>query len=445
MRENFSSKLGFILTAAGSAVGLGNICRFPYGVNENGGAAFLLVYLFCVVIIGFPFMWLEIGLGRMTGKGMSAAFEKTGANWFFKLNPLLALIISFIILSYYSVLAGWCLGYLGLSLVDKHEDFGNFVSNANYTVPSALVFILLVVWIVRSGVKAGIERASKIMMPLLFVILIGMAIYSLSLPNAYKGVEFLFHVDFSKITPNLLVSAFGQALFSLSLGIGGLTIYGSYLSKKDNIVSISFWVILMDTLVALLAGLIIFPAVFSFGISPKSELAFTFNVLPEIFSSMPYGYVLSVLFFLLLALAALTSGISFFEILVGNITDKSQISRKKVSYLLGIFVALLAIPSALSTGANAWFSSVSLFGKSGFLDILDHTFGTVLFIISAAMTSIYVGWFMPTKEVAEEISVGCSMFAKPLFLGVSLYKVFIFSVKFIIPILIAFVFAQKFL
>lgn len=273
-RGQWGSKFGFIMAAAGSAVGLGNIWRFPYITGQNGGGAFVFVYVLCVLLIGLPLIYNEIALGRFTRKNTIGAFKDTGANPFWMvMGAVMALCVSFFVLSYYSVIAGWTVGYIISEFTDFIKDFNTFRSAPEYVIPFFAVFMIATILIVLGGISGGIEKASKILMPLLFILLFAVMLRSLTLPGAMEGVRYYLTPDFSKITGKVILSALGQAFFSLSVGWGILITYGSYLPKDQNIVTSGLWIGFMDTMVALLAGLMIFPAVFAFGKDPAQGTA----------------------------------------------------------------------------------------------------------------------------------------------------------------------------
>jgi neurotransmitter:Na+ symporter, NSS family len=441
-RGQWGSKFGFIMAAAGSAVGLGNIWRFPYVTGENGGGAFVFVYIICVLVVGLPLLYNETALGRLTGKNTVGAFRDTGANKFWQwTGAFLALSVSFFVLSYYGVIAGWTIGYIISEFTDFIKDFETFRSNALYVIPFFAVFMAITIYIVQAGVSGGIEKASKILMPILFVLIILVIIRSITLPGAMEGVKYYLTPDFSKIDGGTILAALGQAFFSLSIGWGIMITYGSYLPKDNNIVTSGLWVGTMDTLVALLGGLMIFPAVFAFGKDPAGGTTLVFQVLPEIFNSLPAGgNIVGALFFLLLCIAALTSSISMIEVPGSYLIDEKKWSRKKASWTIGILAFLVGIPSALSGGASDFFTNISLnfFGtvKTGFLDIMDALFGSLFIVIVCLMTALYVGWVLKPKAVADEIGIGSSFFNKKLVGGVTPSQLWIFFIKYICPIVI---------
>jgi NSS family neurotransmitter:Na+ symporter len=436
-RGQWGSKFGFIMAAAGSAVGLGNIWRFPYITGQNGGGAFVLVYLLCVILIGVPLLFTEMGFGRFTKKGTIGAFKDTGANpAFMGLGAVLALMVSFFVLSYYGNIAGWTIGYIFKSLSGDTGSFAEFAANPMNTISLMGVFTLITILIVRKGISGGIEKAAKILMPVLFLLIFIVAIRSMSLPGAMKGVDFYLNPDFSKISGQTFLVALGQAFFSMSIGWGIMITYGSYLPKSANIVSSGVWVGLMDAGVALLAGFMIFPAVFAFGKDPAAGPTLVFQVLPEIFSNMPGGSIIGAFFFLLLMVAALTSSISMLEVPASYFMDEKKWSRSKSAWVVGGLLFLVGIPSALSQGGSAFFSemNVTVFGSTyvGFQDILDFFFGTFFIVVVALVTCVYVGWKMPIKNIVSEISSGAPGWTEDSFAS----KAFVFFIRYVCPVVI---------
>ena len=433
----WGSKFGCIMAAAGSAVGLGNIWRFPYITGENGGGAFVLVYLACVILIGVPLLFNEMGFGRFTKKSTIGAFKDTGANPFFMgLGAILAVLVSFFVLSYYGVIAGWTIGYIGKSITGSGGTFEEFSSNPTYTIPLMAIFTLVTIFIVTKGVSGGIEKAAKILMPVLFGLIFIVAIRSLTLEGAMKGVNFYLNPDFSKITGNTILAALGQAFFSMSIGWGIMITYGSYLPKSANIVSSGIWVGFMDAGVALLAGFMIFPAVFAFGQSPEAGPTLVFQVLPEIFSNMPGGAIIGAFFFLLLTVAALTSSISMLEVPASYFMDEKKWSRKKSAWVVGGLIFLFGVPSALSSVDGNFFATMSVPSfdgpKTGFFDILDYYFGTFFIVIVALVTCIYVAWSMPIKNIVSEIDTGSPKWKEGTFAS----NAFVVFIRYICPIVI---------
>ncbi|GAB5523992.1 MAG: sodium-dependent transporter [Roseivirga sp.] len=438
-RGQWGSKFGFIMAAAGSAVGLGNIWRFPYITGENGGGAFVLVYLLCVILIGVPLLFTEMGLGRMTKKSTIGAFKDTGANSVYMgAGAILALGVSFFVLSYYGNIAGWTIGYIFKMLSGSEGTFTEFAANPSYTIPLMGVFVVATVLIVLGGVSGGIEKAAKFLMPLLFVLITVVAIRGLTLEGAMKGVDFYMNPDFSKINANTFLVALGQAFFSMSIGWGIMITYGSYLPKNSNIVSSGVWVGFMDAGVALLAGFMIFPAVFAFGKDPASGPALVFEVLPEVFNAMPGGAIIGGFFFLLLLVAALTSSVSMLEVPASYFMDEKKWSRKKAAWTVGILLFVVGVPSALSKGGSAFFTDMSVqlpwmdAPAVGFQDILDYFFGTFFIVVVALVTCIYVAWKIGAEKIVGELEQGSEKFRA----GTLKAKGFIFFIKFVCPLVI---------
>lgn len=443
-RAQFGSKFGFIMAAAGSAVGLGNVWRFPYLTGENGGAAFVIVYIFCVVLVGAPMLINEIALGRLTGKNPVGAFTVLGANKFWVLlTGVLPLLVTFVVLSYYSIIAGWTVGYIFTSLLSIKLSFTEFIATPAYAIPLGGFVMLITTLIVLGGVAGGIEKATKIMMPMLFVLLILVIFRSVTLPGASKGIVYYLIPDFSKINGQVILKALTQAFFSLGVGWGMMITYGSYLPKSQNIVTSSLWVAAMDTSVALLAGLMVFPAVFAFNMSPSEGPTLVFSVLANIFQEMPFGNIAGALFFLLLFLAAITSTISMLEAPTAFFMDTKKWSRKKSAWLVAGVAFLFGIPSALSNGGLALFSNLEMnflgTDKKGFMDIMDFLFGTLFMLIVVLATCLYTGWFMKISKLTEEIEIGTPGFMTGKIVGIPPFQIWIYLIRFVCPVIIVLV------
>ena len=438
-RGQWGSKLGFIMAAAGSAVGLGNIWRFPYVTGENGGAAFVVVYLACVLFIGLPLMWCELALGRASGRNPVGAFRETGGGLPFLFTGVLCLAACFFVLTYYGVIAGWTISYAISQISQTQLIFKEYVADPVYVLPVFALFIVLTVVIVRAGVEKGIEKWSKILMPILFALMLVVIVRGVTLDGAGAGLTYYLKPDFGKIDGIVVLKALGQAFFSLSVGWGLMITYGSYMSKKEDIISNGFWVGLADTSVALLAGLMIFPAVFAMGHTPDSGTGLAFTTLPAVFESMPAGWLVGAVFFLLLSVAAVTSSISMLEVPVSYFVDEKNSRRTTCAVIVGLLAFVVGIPSALSSGGNEWLSNITLFGQKGFFSILDQVFGTLALIVISLMLSIYVGWVWKPKNAIAEIEQGCDWFTKPLFGAIAPASVWTFFVKFICPIVISLV------
>ena len=337
-RGSFASRFGTIAAVGGSVIGLGNIWRFPYVAGENGGAAFILIYLTISFLISIPIMLSEFCLGRSTKRNSMRAFSKLAPGTKWKWVGYMGILCAFIILSFYCVIAGWSLEFLKESMLNRFHDrtpeqvaaaFNGFVASGWRPIAWTLVFIAASAFIVYSGIEKGIERYNKILMPMLFLLLLGMALNALTLDGARQGIDFLLKPDFSKITGATVLEALGQSFFSMSLGMGCMITYGSYLRKNENMFRIGAMVSLSDITVAVLSGLAIFPAVFSFGISPTSGPELVFLTLPNVFAQMSGGYVISVVFFVLLFLAAITSSVSLLEVIIAYLSEEMRITRSK--------------------------------------------------------------------------------------------------------------------
>ncbi len=438
-RGQWGSSLGFIMAAAGSAVGLGNIWRFPYLTGENGGGAFVFVYAICVLLIGLPLLLNEIALGRKSGKNPIGAIRETGGNGFWQIAGILCILVCFCVLSYYSVIAGWTIGYIFTELINIPIDFADFQQTPMYVIPLCFFFIIMTIGVVLGGVSGGIEKAAKFLMPVLFLIIIFIAGRSVTLEGASAGIEYYLNPDFSKITGSVILAALGQAFFSMSVGWGLMITFGSYLPKSGNIVASSGWIAGMDSAVALLGGLMVFPALFALlpGKDPAGGPALVFEVLPLVFDAMPGGNVIGALFFLLLLVAALTSSISMLEVPVSYLIDEKRWSRKKAAWSIGIAAMALSIPSALSSIEGNFFSTLTLsfWGNTqvGFFSIMDFVFGTFAVVVICLMLSLYTGWAKKIGDYADELSLG-----SPAFKG-GLRKAWIFAIKWVCPLVIALV------
>lgn len=440
-RAQFATRLGIIATTVGSAVGLGNIWRFPYEAGNNGGGAFLLCYLLCIIALGIPVLCAEFAIGRSTQSNIFGAFRqlKSNGNWHWV--GYIGILSSIMILSFYSVVAGWTMEYIyqsitgGLNLSGEtafHNHFTAFSTSNWRPILWTVIFLLCNYIIVVRGVKKGIEKMSNIMMPALFVLLIIFCINSLLMPKADEGLKFLFTPDFSKITPKVIVSALGQAFFSLSLGLGTMMTYGSYFTKDTRIVRSATITASLDTLVAILAGVIIFPAVFSFGMSPVQGPALVFEVLPSIFAQMPGSQIWSVLFFFLLFLASLTSTISMSEVSIAFFTEEKKMTRTKASTINLIMALCGGVLSALSFG---YFSDKSLFGicRLDFFSFFDFTSSNILLPLGGMLISIFAGWILDRTRLKDTLTNEGKI-------GVKTFSLLVFCLKFIAPIGILLIF-----
>ncbi len=437
-RDSFGSKFGIIAAAAGSAVGLGNIWKFPYVAGQNGGGAFLIVYLLFIVAIGLPLMLSEFSIGRRAQRNAIGSFKKLapGKPWY--LVGVMGLAAAFLILSFYSAVAGWTMEYVSKSVVNafagKDEAqlnimFGDFITGTWRPLLWQLIFMALTAWIVASGIKDGIEKYTKVLMPLLVIMIIVLCIRSLTLPGAGEGLAFLFKPDFPSLTADAILSALGQAFFSLSLGMGTLITYGSYIGKNDNLPGTVLQVSAADTIIAIMAGVAIFPAVFAFGIDPAEGPGLVFITLPNIFQQMPGGYFFALMFFILLSVAALTSSISLLEVVVAYFTEELNLTRIKATILGAVMISVLGVFCTLSFGVM---SEVKIFGMV-FFDLMDFTSSNLLLPLGGFFIVIFVGWYLGPELSHREISN-----AGELKLGY--FPVFMFLVKFVAPFAITLVF-----
>lgn len=440
VKGKFSTKFGVLAATVGSAVGLGNIWRFPYEAGVHGGGAFLIVNLLFVVILGIPVICAEFIVGHHSGADVWKAFDsfKNGRNW--KIIGFMGLTAATLILGFYSVVAGWTVEYIfkslsgfsGLSTPDAlHQQFVAFSSNPWQPLVWTLLFLVANYLILIRGVEKGIEKMSNILMPVLFLILLIFTVNSLCLPKSQEGLAFLFKPDFSEITPSVVLGALGQAFFSLSLGLGCLITYAGYFKKETPLLKTASLSALLDTLVAILAGVIIFPAVFSFGQEPAAGPQLVFEVLPSIFCNMPLGVFWATLFFVLLFVASLTSTLSLFETLVAFLCGRKKMSRlKAVNISMGI-VMVLAVVCSLSFGPLA---EMEILGFN-FFNLLDYVSSNILLPLGGMLCSIFVGWFVDRRIIKSELlGESSSGFKK------STVKVVTFSLRYIAPVGIGLVF-----
>ena len=441
-RGAWGSRTAFILAAAGSAIGLGNIWGFPTQTGLNGGAGFVLVYLICVLLIGVPVMIAELVIGRAAGSDPVGAFKKLMPGTAWKAVGGLGVAVGLVILSYYSVLAGWTLNYIRLTATGAFantdsaqvaEVFGAAAGNGVLAITLHGLFMVLTVWVVTGGIKGGIERVTSLLMPVLLVLLVLLALRSITLPGAGAGLDFYLRPDFSKITGSVIVSALGQAFFSLSLGMGAMITYGSYLSKRENLVSSAFYVCMADVTIAVLAGIVIFPALFSVpGLEPNQGPGLIFVVLPNIFNAIPLGQLFGTAFYVLLAIAALTSSISLLEVVVAYFIDQRGMERRQAAMMLGGAAFLLGIPSALGNGAVGWLTDMSLPGfetlGTGFVTVADFVVGKLLLIVGAFFICVFLAWKWGLENALAEISEGCDSF--------SLQPVWTVLIKWVCPVAI---------
>ena len=445
-RVNFGSRLGIILATAGSAVGLGNIWRFPYMTGQNGGAAFIIIYVGCVLLLGIPCMVNEFIIGRHGASNTARAYTKLSNGTPWKWVGFLGVFTGFLITGYYCVVSGWCLQYVFGALTGSTDGdaayvqryFTEFTSSPVKPVLWTLVFMVITHVVIVRGVENGIERASKMMMPTLFVLLLVIVVSSCLLPNAERGISYLFKPDFSKVDSNVFLGALGQSFYSMSIAMGCLCTYASYFTRQTNLVKSAVQISLIDCLVAILAGLMIFPAAFSVGISPDSGASLVFITLPNVFhqafSSMPaVGWVISVLFYLLLALAALTSLISLHEVSTAFFQEELHTSRGRAATIVTVACCIIGVFCSLSLGA---YEGLSLFGKSLF-DLFDFVTGQIFLPIGGFLTCLFVGWYVPKRVVHDELTNWGTVSG-------ALFGIYLFCVRFVCPVCILLVFLNQF-
>jgi len=407
-RGSFASRLGFILAAAGSAIGLGNIWKFPYLAGANGGALFLMVYLAIVFTIGVSVMLAEFAIGRAGERNPVGAFKRLrGGAW--TGVGYMAVVGGFVILSFYGVVGGWTIAYAVrtaagmLNLADANAlagAFKSFVADPLEPVVYHFAFMAMTIAIVARGIERGIELSCRVLMPLLFAIVVVLCVRSLTLPGAAEGIKFFLNPDFSKLSGAMVTAALGQAFFSLSLGMGAMITLGSYLSQQTHLAGSALWVTSLDTLIAVMAGVMILPAVFAFGFDPGAGPGLTFITLPAVFARMPWGAGFGTLFFVLLVVAALTSAISLLEVVVAFLVDENGWTRIKAAIGAGAVIFLLGIPSSLSFGA--W-GDLKLFGK-GFFELMDYAASNIMLPLGGILIAVFVGWVVNPRIMAEASS-----------------------------------------
>ena len=445
-RANFGSKLGAILAAAGSAVGLGNIWRFPYEAGSHGGAAFILTYLGCVLLFGVPIMVAEFSIGRRSRSNTARAYQKLAPGTAWKWVGRMGVLTGFLILGYYVVVSGWTLEFIVEAATNSFAEksandfivsFNEFIGNPWRPILWVVVFMLATHFIVVKGVEKGIEKSAKIMMPVLFILLLILAGCAIALPGGSEGLEFLLKPDFSKVNGSVLLGAMGQAFFSLSIGMGCLCTYASYFKQDTNLPKTAFSVALIDTSVAVLAGFIIFPAAFSVGIEPDMGPSLLFVTLPNVFQQAFGGLpglavILSIMFYILLALAALTSTISLHEVATAYLHEEFSMSRSKAAWLVTIGCTLLGVLCSLSLGIGKEYTIAGL----TLFDLFDFVTAKIMLPLGGFFIAIFTGWYLDKRIVWEEFSNHGQ-------LKVYLYKLLILLLKYIAPIGIAFIFINE--
>ena len=445
-RANFGSKLGVILATAGSAVGLGNVWRFPYMAGENGGAVFIIIYVVCVVMLGIPCMVSEFIVGRHGQANTARAYRKLAGRTPWAVIGYMGVLTGFLITGYYAVVSGWCLQYVWASLIGHLQGdpeyfrtyFAELSADPVKPVLWTVIILGITYLIIEHGVRDGIERASKLLMPTLFILLLIIVVASCLLPGATKGIEFLFKPDFSKINSDVFLGALGQSFYSLSIAMGCLCTYASYFSRHTNLTQSAVQIAVIDCVVAILAGLMIFPAAFSVGVNPDSGPSLIFITLPNVFqqafAAVPLvGYVVSLLFFVLLSLAALTSLMSLHEVSTAFFQEELHLTRKKAALIVTVTTSVIGAFCSLSLGAV---ESLSWIGKTLF-DWFDFITGQIFLPVVGFLTCIFIGWFVDHKVVREEYTNWGTLS------GVN-FHLYLFLVKYVCPLAILFIFLHQF-
>ena len=445
-RAHFGSKIGVILATAGSAVGLGNIWRFPYMAGENGGAAFIILYIACILVLGIPCMVSEFIIGRHGASNTARAYTRLANGSAWKWVGYLEVLTGFLITGYYAVVSGWCLNYLYASIAGELKGdptyvmhyFEEFSHNPIRPVFWTVVIFLVTHFVIIHGVRNGIEKASKAMMPTLFILLLVIVVASCMLPGAGKGIDFLLNPDFSKVDSNVFLGALGQSFYSLSIAMGCLCTYASYFSRTTNITSSAVQIGLIDTFVAVLAGLMIFPAAFSVGVSPDSGPSLIFITLPNVFNQafagMPIvGWIISLLFYALLSLAALTSLISLHEVNTAFFYEELHISRKAGAVIVTVVCCLIGAICSVSIGKSDGFS---LFGMNLF-DLFDFVTGQIMLPVAGMLMCLFVGWYVPKQVLRDELTNWGTLKGR-------FFNVYLYAVRIICPLCILAILLHQF-
>ena len=465
-RANFGSRLGVILATAGSAVGLGNVWRFPYMTGQNGGAAFILIYLGCVLLLGIPCMLSEFIIGRHGAANTSRVYSNAtldhnaqlaqrglAAHWlaFRRLFPrfigLLGILTGFLITSYYAVVSGWCLQYIYASAAGQLQGdaayvtqyFQEFSTSPLRPVFWTVAILLITHLVICRGVRGGIERASKLLMPTLFLLLLVIVVASCLLPGAREGIEFLFKPDFSRVDSGVFLGALGQSFYSLSIGMGCLATYASYYSRQTNLLSSAVQISLVDSLIAILAGLMIFPAAFSVGVSPDSGASLVFITLPNVFNqafaAMPaLGYVVALFFYALLSLAALTSLMSLHEVSTAFFHEEFHLTRSRAALIVTVLCSIIGACCSLSLGAV---EGITLFGRPLF-DVFDFVTGQIFLPVGGFLTCLFLGWMVPRRLVRDEFTNEGTVWTHSW-----IFTTFLFLIRYVCPLAIAAIFLHQ--
>ncbi len=411
-REGFSSALAAFFATLGSAVGLGNIWKFPYVVGQNGGAAFLLVYFLCIIFIGLPIMVSEFYTGRKTGKNVIGAIEELTPKKQWKIIGIFSILSAYFILFFYSSVGGWVYSYVfkvirgdfnNVTAESAGEKFGNTILGVTSPIMWQIIMIVVVSTILILGVKNGIEKITKTLMPVLFLLIIICNIRALTLPGARESLKFLFKVDFSALRAEGVLMAMGLAFFKLSLGMGCMITYGSYFTRKDNMMGTAAKVAISDTVVSLLAGIAVFSAVFSFGIEPTSGPGLLFVTIPLVFSKIRFGSALLLAFFVLASIAATTAMTSMYEVVIAYFSEQRGMSRKKAVIINSVVIVMIGALAALSADSAGVLGGITIFGKT-FFDLFDYISSYILLPLGGLLIAIFVGYKLPKEDIKRELS-----------------------------------------
>ncbi|MGE5582587.1 MAG: sodium-dependent transporter [Bacillota bacterium] len=444
-REKLSSGVAVFLVTLGSAVGLGNIWKFPYLVGEYGGGAFLLVYLLCVLFVGLPVMVGEFYIGRKTRKNAVSALEELAPKTGWKSIGLFGVLASYLIMFFYSCVAGWVYSYIFKALKGDFNSatvesvktqFGQAAVGPLPPIIWQIIALAVVSLVLISGVRKGIERVSKTLLPILFLLVIICDIRAITLPGAFAGVNFLFKVDLAKITAPVILTALGLSFFKLSLGMGCMITYSSYFTDKSNLIHNSVKVALADTVVSLLAGLAIFPAVFSFGMEPGSGVGLLFMTVPLVFSKLPLGSILLAAFFFLSAIAATTAMISLVEVPVAYLSEKHGISRKKAVIINALIILAFGLLATLSVDKTSLLGNISIFGKS-FFDLFDFVSSNILLPVGGLLIALFIGYAVKKDALTAELSNNDQLKNQKLIKG------FRFIIRYVTPVLLILIFLNS--
>ena len=442
-REHWASSFGFVMAAAGSAIGLGTLWQFPYMTSQNGGGLFVLLFLVFTVIIGIPIFIAELILGRKAQRGAVGIFDSLSKDSQWKISGWLGVLSSFLILSYYCVVAGWGLNYVILSLnkfylnktsTEISEVFNTMFISADINLLWQIIFLLITSVVVYKGIRQGIERWSRVLTSALLILLVALLFYSITLKGFSDALKFIFYPDFSKLRPSGILEALGLSFFTLSLGQGVMLTYGSYMSKNEDIPKTVCIVASMNIIISIFAALMIFPIIFTFGFQPQAGFGLVFETLPVLFAKLPGSLVLSTLFFILLVFTALTSSVALLEVIVANLEDLLSWNRKKAVIYSSLAIFIAGIPVAL-TGSNTLFSNWEiLYGKSFFQTILDIVSQWIL-PFAGLFVAVFTGWKMQKIDLKEEFSLGTSW--------VKLFSLWFFFTKWIAPAAIIAIILQR--